>query len=180
MYGSNSEDGRMATRELIHQCYDELKALAKLSLRGEPAGDSISPTGMVNELFLRIEPALGEPIKWENRRHFLNSAAVIMEHILIDRARRRQAIKRGGGIEFVQLDEMNLISRLTDEDCDLVHDALELLYVEDPLAMQVVQLRYLYCLTIPDVAAELGITVAQADYRRRKGLSRLREIIHAS
>lgn len=152
---------RSALDRVLPLLYDELRALARAQLRAERTGHTINTTGLVHEAYLRLAGVReGE---WEGRRHFLSLAARVMRRILVDHARRRQALKRGGAPEPVTLDEDLLVA---EEDADRMielHEVLERLEAEHPRPARVLEMRYFAGLTIAETAEALGVSVATAE-----------------
>ncbi len=144
-----------AAEELLPLVYDELRKLAAQKMAREAPGQTLQPTALVHEAWLRLggddQPA------WENRAHFLAAAAEAMRRILVERARRKLRLKRGGGGERVELHESTIAAPAEDEKILQVHDALEVLSVEDPEKARIVKLRYFVGLSHEEIAALLGV-----------------------
>ncbi len=151
-----------ASDDLVRLVYAELRRQAQLTLRRENAGHTLQPTALVHEAWLRLGDQHG--VRWESRTHFFALAAQMMRRVLIDHARTRQAAKRGGGEVQVSLSEADAVpeQHVGDEAVDLLAlaDALERLSALDPKKAQLVDLRYFAGLSIPEVAAVLGISPA--------------------
>jgi RNA polymerase sigma factor (TIGR02999 family) len=148
-----------AGEELLPLVYDELRRLAASKMAGEAPGQTLQPTALVHEAWLRL---VDERHEWRNRKHFFCVAAEAMRRILVDRARRRNRIKHGGQAERVLIEELDLA---TDADSDhllRVHEALDQLAVEHPLKAELVKLRYFVGLRIPEAAELLGISPSSA------------------
>lgn len=142
------------TDELIALVYAELRALARAWIAREPPGQTLPPTALVHEAYLRLvtDPAM----RWENRRHFFAAAAEAMRRILIDRARRVASEKHGGAQRRVELDDnISPSVVLQVEDVLAVHDALDELETQDAEMAQVVKLRYFGGLTVEETARAL-------------------------
>ena len=155
----NIREGRAgATEELIPIVYNDLRRLAAYYLRNEPAGQTLQPTAMINELYLRLFAV--EPLHWQNRAHFFAVAAQQLRRILVDHARAVRAQKRGGGQLHVSLSNIGTTASQTDEDILAVHEALEALEKLDRRAAQVVELRFFGGLQEREAAEVLGISVA--------------------
>ena len=130
-------------------------------MANEASGQTIQPTALVHEAWLRL--AGNENQQWENRAHFFAAAAEAMRRILIDRARRRLAAKRGGGAERVDLDEMEIPSPIADADQLLaVNEALEKFAAIDSRKAELVKLRYFVGMSFDEAATALGIAVPTA------------------
>lgn len=151
-----------AAEELLPLVYQELRRLAARNLAHEKPGQTLDATALVHEAYLRLVGDADEP-KWESRGHFFAAAAQAMRRILVDNARRKRRIKRGGELERVELDDP---AQRTDDDRLLeLDEALGRLAAEDPLAARIVDLRRFAGLGHEEIAAALGITVYEA---RRK------------
>ena len=147
---------------LMPQVYDELRRLAANYLRHERPGQTLQATALVHEAFLRLSKEKNQP--WKNRTHFLAIAALSMRQILVQRARARNAEKRGGGAEKIALDE-SVMSRGSAEreggvDVLALDTALEKLAALDPQQAKIVELRYFGGLTVEEVAEALEISPA--------------------
>src|SRR5947209_5285288 len=122
---------RRAAGQLLPQVYDELRRLAAQRLAREPAGQTLEPTALVHEAYLRLvgdDP--GRP--WDNRGHFFAAAAEAMRRILVDRARRRHSLKRGGGRAPLVLDPELIAAPEASENLLALDEALEKLAAQDP------------------------------------------------
>lgn len=139
--------------------YSELRRLAAHYLRGERPGQTLQPTALVNEAYLRLRK--DRPERWQNRAHFCAIAAHAMRQILIERARARHAQKRGGGQPRVTFDE-SLPAAVAGPDIDLValDTALERLAALDPSQARIVELRFFGGLSIEETADALSISPA--------------------
>jgi RNA polymerase sigma factor (TIGR02999 family) len=151
-----------AAQDLFPLVYDELRQLAAAKLAREPAGQTLQPTALVHEAYLRLVD--GEPEqKFNGRGHFFGAAAEAMRRILIDQARRKQAEKRGGGRARVDLDDLAPAAGDRTNDLLALDDALAHLSEVDPQAGELVKLRYFGGLTIKEAAAVLGVSPRTAD-----------------
>jgi RNA polymerase sigma factor (TIGR02999 family) len=146
-----------AADRLLPLVYDELRRIATGKMARESAGQTLQPTAPVHEAWLRLGG--DEQPTWQNRAHFFGAAAEAMRRILIDRARRRRALRHGGGQERVDIDDLELAA-VTENDDQLlaVHEALDKLAVQDPPKAELVKLRYFAGLTIEEAALALGIS----------------------
>lgn len=151
----------LAGEELLPLVYAELRKLAAHRMAAEPAGQTLQPTALVHEAWLRL--AGEEQERWAGRAAFFAAAAEAMRRILIERARRRMAQKRGGGAEHEPLDESRIELAAPAEEILAVHDALDRLTLEDPQAAKVVKLRYFVGMTMPEAAAALGLPQRSAE-----------------
>lgn len=150
-----------ALNQLYEQVYAELRAIAAQKMASERNEHTLQPTALVNEAYLRLE--LSKEIKFENRAHFFAAAAEVMRRILIERARRRLAAKRGAGAEVVPLDELDIPSPAASDDQLLALDeALQKLAALDARKAELVKLRYFVGMSFEEAAAVLGIAVPTA------------------
>jgi RNA polymerase sigma factor (TIGR02999 family) len=150
-----------AAGELLPAVYDELRLLAAQRLALETPGQTLQPTALVHEAYLRLIGGKEEP-HWDSRGHFFAAAAEAMRRILVENARRKQAVKRGGGKRRLPLEEFYRISESPEDLLDL-DDALTRLAAEEPDKARLVQLRFFAGLSTPEAAAALGISVATAE-----------------
>ena len=144
------------------QVYEELRRLAANYLRHERPGQTLQATALVHEAFLRLSKEKNQP--WKNRTHFLAIAALSMRQILVQRARARNADKRGGGAEKIALDESVVAGHAADApggvDVLALDAALEKLAALDPQQAKIVELRYFGGLTVEEAAESLDISPA--------------------
>ncbi len=146
--------------QLLPAVYDELRNLAAAKLANEQVGNSLAATGLVHEAYLRL---VGNQ-SFELRRHFFGAAAEAMRRILIDRARARNAVKRGGGAAEIELAPELLVDCVeTDERLELLDVAIKRLEKIEPEKAELVKLRYFAGLKIREAAEILGISTATAD-----------------
>jgi RNA polymerase sigma factor (TIGR02999 family) len=148
---------KAAGEQLIPLVYQELRKMAARRMAGNQAGQTLQPTALVHEAWLRLG---GEnPRGWANRAHFFAAAATAMRSVLVDRARRRRAVRHGGGQQRVNVDDVELADqRVNDDHILAVHEALEKLVHEDPLKAELVKLRYFAGLSVEEAAQALGIS----------------------
>jgi RNA polymerase sigma factor (TIGR02999 family) len=156
-----------AAAELLPLVYDELRRLAANRLRSEAAGQTLQPTALVHEAYVRLLGADGHGHGWANRGHFFAAAAEAMRRILIDRARAKNAQKRGGKRGKLRLDDLHAdftaaFETPPDELLDL-DDALRRLAVEAPRIAKLVELRYFAGLNLTEAAGVLGIARRTAE-----------------
>ncbi|MBI5385253.1 MAG: sigma-70 family RNA polymerase sigma factor [Verrucomicrobia bacterium] len=150
-----------AAEELLPLVYDELRKLAAVRMSQESGTQTLEPTALVHEAWLRLVGS--EAGRWNSRGHFFAAAEEAMRRILIERARRRLAAKRGGGAAPVELDEINLPAPTASDDQLLaVNEALERFAVLDPRKAELVKLRYFVGLSFDEASAALGIAVPTA------------------
>src|ERR1043165_2065833 len=124
--------------------------------RTKAAGNTLQPTALVHEAWLRL--AGGDNQKWDTRGHFFAAAAEAMRRILIERARKKRALKRGADFERVSFDNLDIALLAEGEEFLLLNDALEKLEREDPEAAQVVKLRFFAGMTNEEAGKVLGVT----------------------
>ena len=150
-----------AADQLLPLVYQELRQLAAHKMRNELAGQTLQPTALVHEAWLRLG-ADNQP-NWKNRGHFFAAAAEAMRRILVERARKRVAMKRGGGLAPVSLDEVEVaIESETDDRILQINDALEKFVLLEPRKALLVKLRYFAGLAFEEAAQALGIAVPTA------------------
>ncbi len=150
-----------AASQLLPLVYAELRQLAAQRLAHETPGQTLQPTALVHEAYLRLVGD-AEDTRWDSRGHFFAAAAEAMRRILVEQARRKQAVKHGGGRRRVPLEEFHRISESPEDLLDL-DDALTRFAAEEPDKARLVQLRFFAGLSAPDAAAALGISVATAE-----------------
>jgi RNA polymerase sigma factor (TIGR02999 family) len=149
--------------DLLRLVYEELRKIAAWKMANESAAYTLQPTALVHEAWLRLTASEG--IDWQNRAHFFGAAAEAMRRILIDHARRRNALRRGGDLERVELDDLDLAAPVTvhaDARLLALDEALQKLALEDPAKAELIRLRYYAGLTIEDAAETMGISEATA------------------
>src|SRR5262249_4146485 len=154
--------GPRPARELLPLVYDELPRLAAQRMAHESPGQALPATALGHEAYLRLIGA--DPDKpWDGRGHFFAAAAEAMRRILVEAARRRNRLKRGGHRARVDLDAAQPAAPETDDDLLALDEALEKLAAKDPVKAQLVQLRVFAGLTLADAAGILGLSTATAD-----------------
>lgn len=155
--GSNSE----SSERLFAMVYEELHRLAESRLKNERLGHTLQPTALVHEVYLRlVAPDMQR--NWNNTGHFFGAAAQAMRRILIENARKKLAIKRGGGLERVEMSVGDGSVSLDDEQLVELHDALNELAIEDPQKAKLVELRFFGGLSVEQACDVLGISRATA------------------
>jgi RNA polymerase sigma factor (TIGR02999 family) len=161
-----------AAEQLLPLVYEELRILAAQKMAQEQPGQTLQATALVHEAFLRLVGGEQAGRSWESRGHFFASAAEAMRRILVDRARREQRLRHGGGHQRVLLnaDEPAIAATLDALDLLALNEALERLDVASPRRAQLVKLRYFAGLNLPEVAMLLGISqsTAEADWTYAK------------
>lgn len=151
-----------AADRLLPLVYDELRKLAAAKMARESAGQTLQPTALVHEAWLRLGGA--EQPDWKNRAHFFASAAEAMRRILIERARRRQAERHGGDLQRVDVNDsaLEIAAPGSDDEVLAVHEALDRLAAHDARKAELVKLRYFVGLTLEQAAEVLDVSVPTA------------------
>jgi RNA polymerase sigma factor (TIGR02999 family) len=152
-----------AAEQLLPLVYDELRKLAAAKLDKEKPGQTLDATALVHEAFLRLMPAQPGVGQWDGRGHFFAAAAEAMRRILIENARRKGRVRRGGARQRVDLDEAQLITDGPGDDLLDLDEALTRLADLDSVRAELVKLRFFAGLTMPEAAAALGISLATAE-----------------
>jgi RNA polymerase sigma factor (TIGR02999 family) len=148
-------EGR-ASEELLPLVYEELRHLAAARMAQEQPGQTLQATAIVHEAWLRL---VGDGERtWQNRAHFFGAAAEAMRRILIENARRKSALKRGGGLARVDIEGLDLAAAAPDDKILLINEALEKLQTEDPEKARIVVMKFFGGLTNQEVAEALGVT----------------------
>jgi RNA polymerase sigma factor (TIGR02999 family) len=167
-----------AAEELLPLVYEELRRLAAVRMANEKPGQTLQPTALVHEAWLRIAGKGNE--HFANRGHFFRAAASAMQHILIDVARRKQRLKHGVNQVGDPLDESRIAISVPSEELLAVNEALTLLALEDPQLAEVVQLRYFVGMTVPEIAAALDLAPRTVDRHWAYARAWLKRTIRAS
>ena len=154
---------RMAADQLLPLVYDELRRLASNRLAHEAPGQSLDATALVHEAYLRISGNHHDDQCWEGRAHFFAAAAEAMRRILIDRARHRATLKRGGQLERVDLEQCTVAMDDRPEEILALNEALAEFEQFDPQAAQLVKLRYFAGLSHHEAVNAMGVTRRAAD-----------------
>jgi len=153
---SGSDTGPSAPEGLLAELYEELRALAAHHLRGERLEHTLQPTALVHEAYLRMRAREGLGVM--RRTHFMAVASIAMRHVLVDHARARDALKRGGGVTHVSVGPESAITEDRTEDVLAVERALEKLAIEDRQAERIVEMRFFAGMTEAEIAEVLGCT----------------------
>jgi len=149
-----------AAEQLLVLVYDQLRHLAASKLASEAPGQTLQPTALVHEAWLRLVGDKSPSFK--DREHFFRASAEAMRHILIDRARRKQTTRHGVGYRRVDFETVDLASPSADDQLLAVNDALDKLALEHPVQAELVKLKYFAGLTNEEVSNVLGISVSTA------------------
>ena len=142
--------------QLLSLVYDELRKLAASRMAGETEGHTLQPTALVHEAWLRLVRTEGQ--RFENRAHFFAAAAEAMRRILIDHARRKSARKRGGELQRVDLEQIDVPAMADDDTLLDINQCLGDLAREDPKAAELVKLRFFGGLSAEESAHAMGVT----------------------
>jgi RNA polymerase sigma factor (TIGR02999 family) len=166
-----------AAEELLPLVYDDLRRLARVKLALEPAGQTLQPTALVHEAYLRLvgdhDPG------WNSRGHFFAAAAIAMRRILVEQARRKARIRHGGAHQRIDLEDVDLGIAPPSDDVVAINEALARLEATDPQKGQIVNLRYFVGLTEREVAEVLGLSLSTIErewrYCRRWLFTQIKE-----
>ena len=145
-----------SAKDILPAVYGELRRLAAAKLASQAVGQTLQPTALVHEAWLKLARE-GNP-EFSGRSHFFAAAAAAMRHILIDQARRKRSARHGGGLSKVDLDQANVAAAADSETLLMIDEALEKLSKEDSVAAELVVLRFFAGLTNEEAAETLGIS----------------------
>jgi RNA polymerase sigma factor (TIGR02999 family) len=151
-----------AAAQLLPLVYDELRRLAAARLADEPSGNTLQPTALVHEAYLRL---VGSPNgeHWNHRGHFYAACAEAMRRILVEHARHKKRHKRGGQRQRLSLEAAESMVQTSIEDLPALDEALTRLAAHAPIKAEVVKLRFFAGLTMPEIAQALGLSLATAE-----------------
>ena len=149
-----------AAAELLPLVYEELRKLAAHKMAQEHPGQTLQATALVHEAWLRLGG--DDQPQWQNRAHFFAAAAEAMRWILIDAARRKKALRHGGGIELVDLEGLDLAASMDNDQVLALHEALDRLTEQDAAKAESVKLRFFAGLTLEEAAEVLGVSAPTA------------------
>jgi RNA polymerase sigma factor (TIGR02999 family) len=150
-----------AAEALLPLVYEELRKLAAQKMAQENPGQTLQPTALVHEAYLRLVD-VEQRQRWDGRGHFFAAAAEAMRRILVERARQKKAVKHGGGRQRIDAQTVAIAAPEPDEDLVAIDEALDRLAALDPVKAELVKLRYFAGLTIEECAQALGISCATA------------------
>jgi RNA polymerase sigma factor (TIGR02999 family) len=151
-----------AAEQLLPLVYDELRQLAAAKLANEKPGQTLDATGLVHEAYIRLVDT--EQVQhWNSRGHFFAAAAEAMRRILLNRARDKNRLKRGGGCRRLDLDNVQIAAEADTAVLLALDAALEQLAIEDPISAQLVKLRFFAGMSLKESAAVLGLGRRTAD-----------------
>lgn len=161
---ADGEASADASERLLELVYDELRQLARSKMGRVASGQTLQPTALVHEAYVRLVGPGGKDVRWDNRRHFFGAAAIAMRNILVDHARHRRRLKRGGDRKRVDLHEGDVIA-MPETSFDMIEldEALRRLAVLDERKCDVVMLRFFAGLTIEDCAEVMEVSTATVD-----------------
>jgi RNA polymerase sigma factor (TIGR02999 family) len=151
-----------AAEQLLPLVYDELRRLAAQKLASEPSGQTLQPTALVHEAYIRLVDA-DRNEQWDGRGHFFSAAAEAMRRILVESARRKHSLRRGGAAIRLPLDENQLACFSRDDQLLDLDEALARLEQIDKPKAELVKLRYFAGMTTPQAAQALGISITTAN-----------------
>jgi len=149
-----------AAEQLLALVYDELRRLAAFKMAQQDPGQTLQPTALVHEAWLRLVGSQNPT--FNDRTHFFRAAAEAMRHILIDRARRKQTQRHGGGYQRVDFTGFDLAAPAADDQLLAVHEALDELALKHPKQAELVKLRYFAGMTNEEVSQVMGISISTA------------------
>jgi len=144
-----------ASDQLLPLVYEELRRLAAAKMAQEKPGQTLQPTALVHEAWLRLA---GENHSWANRRQFFSAAAEAMRRILIERARQRGRIRHGGGLQRAPIEELDLAVTASDDVLLLVSESLDRLAQHDATGAELIRLRFFVGLSNVEAAEVLGLS----------------------
>lgn len=150
-----------AAEELLPLVYEELRRLAVYKMSHEAHGHTLQATALVHEAWIRL--AASERQNWENRGHFFAAAAEAMRRILVDHARRKQSLKRGGKVEHAEFNEASIVLAAPADELLAVHEALDELARQDTQAAELVKLRYFVGMTMEEAASVMNLSKRTAE-----------------
>ena len=156
LFEAVEESDPPSAEKLLPLVYDELRRVAAHRMSSQPAGHTLQATALVHEAFLRL--VSNAERTWANRRHFFAAASETMRHILVDRARRKAALRHGSNHVPVQLDDVLIAGPAAEENVIAVNDALEQLALHDATAAELVKLRFFGGFTLVEAAELLDIS----------------------
>lgn len=170
MLQAASSGGGMPSEDLLPLVYDELRRMASVDMRHEAAGQTLQPTALVHEAWLRL--AGTNDRRWNDRAHFFRTAAQVMRRILVDRARQKSSLKRDGGAR-IDICDIDLAQASQDDRVLLINEALEKLEKENPEWAQVITMKFFGGLTNREIVEALGIPERSVERRWSYAKARL-------
>ena len=166
-----------ASEELLPLVYNELRKLAAARMAQELPGQTLQATALVHEAWLRM---IGDGDRgWQNRAHFFGAAAEAMRRILVENARHKSRLKRGGGQIKVDIDDLDLAAAPPEDKVLLINEALEQLRIDDEEKARIVVMKFFGGMTNQEVAENLGVTERTVERQWAYAKARLFQIIQA-
>jgi RNA polymerase sigma factor (TIGR02999 family) len=158
--GAIQQGDPKAAGELLPLVYQELRRLAAFRMANESPGQTLQPTALVHEAWLRLVGS--EQQTWQNRGHFFGAAAEAMRRILIESARRKRALRHGGGQQRLDIEEVNVATGMKDDELLALDEALEKFAAREREKAELVKLRYFAGLSFEEAAEILGVSIPTA------------------
>ena len=158
-----------ASAELLPLVYEELRRLASFRMSQDAPGQTLQPTALVHEAYLRLVD-VPEPQGWDGRGHFFAAAAEAMRRILVENARRKMRLKRGGDLDRVSLEGLDIAATAADEQVLAVSESLDRLAAQDPEAAELIKLRFFAGL--PNIEAAALLKIPERTAKRRWAYAR--------
>jgi len=158
-----------ASAELLPLVYEELRRLAAYRMSRDVSGQTLQPTALVHEAYLRLID-VPEPQAWDGRGHFFAAAAEAMRRILVENARRKMRLKRGGDLDRVALEGLDIASNAEDGQVLAVSESLDRLAVHDPEAAELIKLRFF--VGLPNIEAAALLKIPERTAKRRWAYAR--------
>jgi RNA polymerase sigma factor (TIGR02999 family) len=152
-----------AAADLLPLVYDELRRLASQWLAQEAPGQTLQPTALVHEAYVRLTGTSVPQTGWDSRRHFFAAAAEAMRRLLVENARRKKRLKHGGERRRVSLEAAESMVQTPSDDLLALDEALTRLTAHDPVKAEVVKLRFFVGLTMPEVAQSLDLSLTTVE-----------------
>ncbi len=165
----------LPSEDLLPLVYDELRSLAAARIRGEAQGQTLQATALVHEAWLRVSGKGGRT--WNDRAHFFRVAALEMRRILVENARRKSRVKRGPGMERIDIEGIELADTQPDDRIILIDDALRLLETDDPDSARIITLKFFGGLTNREIAGMENVTERTIERQWAFARTRLFELI---
>ncbi len=156
--GAIGDGDASATGDLLPLVYEELRRLARSMMEREAPGQTLQPTALVHDAYLRLMGPRPDEVSWSSRAHFFAAAAIAMRRILVDRARRRNRLRHGGGRRRVDLDDRVAAFDEDAIDFEVLDEALRRMETEDPRMSRVVMLRFFAGLSIDETATAMNVS----------------------
>ena len=152
-----------AAGDLLPLVYEELRRLAAQRLAAEAPGQTLQPTALVHEAWLRLTGKTGAEQDWDSRGHFFAAAAEAMRRLLVENARSKKRQKRGGDAQRISLEAAEALVDSPSEDLVALDEALTRLSAQDPVKAEVVKLRFFGGLTMPEIGRVLNLSLATVE-----------------